>query len=104
MADSSGLTGAGRPRAVADALGGRDNQPTRPRAAFDDDHLGRLSGGLLPSGIKGVQARGEEVRIPAPVWMMRSDKIPATAPDFACLTFVHLRNDGPLAPIGREQE
>lgn len=104
MADSSGLTGAGRPRAVADALGCRDNQPTEPRAELDDDHLGRLSGDLLPSGIKGAQACGEDVRIPAPVWMMRSDEIPAPAPDFACLSFVHLRNGGPLAPIGREQE
>jgi hypothetical protein len=46
---------------------------------------------VLPSGVEGAQARGEEIRIPAPVWMMCSNEIPATAADFASLGFVHLR-------------
>src|SRR5689334_3281382 len=98
MARRSGLTDARRPGAVTDAPVCRDNQPDRPRAVLDDDHLGQLSGVLLRSGIEGAQARGEEVRIPAPVWMMRSDEITAAPPEFASLGFIHLRNGDHLCP------
>src|SRR4051794_25380296 len=96
MARRSGLTGARRPGAVTDAPGRRDNRPDQPRVPLDDDRVGQLSGVLLPSGIESAQARSEEVRIPAPVWMMRSDEIPASAPDFASLGFAHMQNGGHL--------
>ena len=67
-----------------------DNQPDQPRAALNNHHLGQLPGARLPSGIEGPQTRGKEVRIPAPVRMIRPDESPAAAPEFASLGFVHL--------------
>lgn len=96
---------AGRPGTVAEPPRCRARQLDQPCAPLDDDDLGQWSGVLLSSGIEGVQARNEEIRIPSPVWMMRSDEIPAAAPDFtslsfvhASLSFVHLRNGGHLSP------
>jgi hypothetical protein len=64
--------------------------------ALDDDYPGRLSGVMLRSGIEGAKASGEEVGISAPVWMMRADEIPAAAPDFASVGFVHRQSRGHL--------
>ena len=74
----------------------RDNQPEQPRATLDDHYLGQLPGIRLPAGIKGAQARHENVHIAAPVRVMRPDKLSALAPDFAGLSLVHLHNDGHL--------
>ena len=80
------LMDAGRPRTVAEPPRCRARQLDQPRAPLDDDDLGQWSGVLLSSDIEGAQARNEEIRIPSPVWMMRSDEIPAAAPDFASLS------------------
>lgn len=75
-----------------------ERQPDRPRAALDDDHSGQLSRARLPSGTESTQTRGEKVRITAPVWMMSSDEVPAAAPVFASLGFIHLQNGDTCAP------
>jgi hypothetical protein len=64
--------------------------------ALDDDHPGRLSRVKLRSGIEAAQASGEEIGISAPAWMMRTDEIPAAAPDFASVGFVHRQSRGHL--------
>jgi hypothetical protein len=83
---------------MAYAPGGHGDQPDQPGAALDDDHLRQLSGIGLPSGIEGAQTCGEEVRIPSPVRVMRPDELPAAAPDFAGLGFVHPQAGGRLCP------
>jgi hypothetical protein len=83
---------------MAHAPGGHRDQPDEPRPPRDDDHPGQLSGIGLPSGIEGAQTCGEGVRIPSPVRVMRLDELPAAAPDFAGLGFVHLQAGGRLCP------
>ena len=55
------------------------------------------------SETEGAQPR-KKARIPAPVRVVRPDEIPAAAPDFAGLGFVHSAGWRPLLPIGRERE
>lgn len=81
-----------------------DNQPDPPRTTLDNHHFGQLPGLRLPSGTEGPQTRGKEIRIPAPVRMIRPDESPAAAPEFASLGFVHLQNGAHLRPLGRERE
>lgn len=83
---------------MAYAPGGHGDQPDQPGAALDDDHLRQLSGIGLRSGIEGAQTCGEEVRFPSPVRVMRPDELPAAAPDFAGLGFVHPQAGGRLCP------
>lgn len=83
---------------MAYAPGGHGDQPDQPETPLDDDHLRQLSGIGLPSGIEGAQTRGEEVRVPSPVRVVRPDELPAAAPDFAGLGFVHLQAGGRLCP------
>lgn len=83
---------------MAYAPGGHGDQPDQPGAALDDDHLRQPSGVGLRSGIEGAQTCGEGVRIPSPVGVMRPDELPAAAPDFAGLGFVHLQAGGLLCP------
>ena len=83
---------------MAYAPGGHGDQPDQPGAALNDDDLRQLSGIGLPSGIEGAQTCGEEVRIPSPVRVMSPDELPAAAPDFAGLGFVHPQAGGRLCP------
>jgi hypothetical protein len=88
---------------MAYAPGGHGDQPDQPGAALNDDDLRQLSGIGLPSGIEGAQTCGEEVRIPSPVRVMRPDELPAAAPDFAGLGFVHPQAGGRLCPSAESE-
>ena len=57
-----------------------DHHPDQPRPAPHDHHPGPWLPAALMLRAEEAQARGETVRITAPVRMMRPDEIPAAAP------------------------
>jgi len=68
---------------MAQTPGRRDHQPGRPIWAPGHHHAGRRPPGR-PLSVEGAHARNERTCIPAPVRMMRPDKLPA-----ATIGFLH---------------
>lgn len=92
------LTHTRRRGPVTDPPGCRDNLADQPRTALNHDYLGQRLWTLRACGVEGAQTRGEEIRVPTPVRVMRSDEVPAAAPEIAGLGISHRQNSGHMRP------